>query len=371
MALIQYITRIQFGSDSIKLLKSELAGLQISSPLLVTDNGIREAGILDNICELISDFNYQVYDQTPENPTEEALNQCLKIYREADCDGIIALGGGSPIDLAKAVALINSHGGVFSDYNVKTGGSDKIRRVTPHVAVPTAAGTGAEVGRACVMTTNDGRKTVATSLNMVAHAVICDPLLTLKLPSCLTAATGIDALSHGLEAFVSNAYNPPAQAIALDCIARAGNNLVKAYKNPGDLEARTEMMMAALEGGMSLQRGLGAVHAMSNPIGELGIHHGTINGVLLPYVIRYNESSANKHYDEIKNAIGIDPAQDLADWLRELLAELDFPKTLTELGVNRDLISDLAGKAAKDHLSATNPRPMNAKDYEYLLLQAL
>ncbi len=371
MALIQYITKIQFSCGSVQLLPSELNDLRIRKPLLVTDTGIRAAGILDRTIDLLTGYKYQIFDGTPENPSEKALNQCLEIYLQGKCDGIIALGGGSPIDLAKAIALIVSHGGKFSDYSVKTGGSNKIKRVAPHIAIPTAAGTGAEVGRACVMTTNDGRKTIATSLNMVAHAVICDPELTVKLPPRMTAATGIDALSHGFEVYVSNAYNPPAQAIALDCIKRAGRNLVKAFRNNGDLEARTEMMMAALEGGMVLQRGLGAAHAMSNPIGELGIHHGTINGVLLPHVIRYNENYTGDLYSDIKQAVGVKKNEDLADWLTELLIELELPTTLSELGITFGQIVELADKASKDHLSATNPRPMTAKDYEVLLKQAL
>lgn len=371
MALIQYITRIQFGFGSIETLSKELNLLEIHNLLLVTDKGIRSSGILDRVLGQMNGFDYQVFDDTPGNPNEAALNLCLEMYRDSRCDGIIALGGGSPIDLAKAVALLVSQGGVFADYNVKTGGSARIKRVNPHIAIPTAAGTGAEVGRASVLTTNDGRKTVASSLNMVAHSVICDPELTVGLPPKMTAATGIDAFSHGLEAYVSHAYNPPAQAISLDCVSRAGKNLLRVFREGNNMAARSEMMMAALEGGMSLQRGLGAIHAMSNPIGELGFHHGTINGVLLPHVIRYNRDFIGSLYSNIKKAIGLPEHTEFEDFIADLVEQLELPSTLRELGVESKQIKELAEKAALDHLSATNPRPMEVKDYEFLLNEAM
>ncbi len=371
MALIQYITRIQFDCGAVKLLPSELDLLGMKKPLLVTDAGIRAAGILDKIVGLMGNYDFEVFDGTPENPDEEALRQCLDIYNKKQLDGVIALGGGSPIDLAKAVALLVSHGGKFSDYGVQTGGSEKIGKVLPHIAIPTAAGTGAEIGRACVMTTDDGRKTIAVNLNMVASAVICDPELTLGLPPKMTAATGMDALTHGIEVYVSNNYNPPAQAIALDCVRRASRNLVKAYKNGSDIEARKEMMMAALEGGLCLQKVLGALHAMSAPLGEFGIHHGTVNGILLPHVLRYNESHCGELYLDLKKAVGIDPDSRLDGWAEDLLKKLDLPTTLRELGIESKHIPELAEKSAKDHLSASNPRPMTPEDYKILLHQAM
>ena len=187
----------------------------------MTDAGIATAGILQRVLDAAGAIRAAVYDGTTENPNESSLDACLAIWRNEGCDGLIALGGGSPIDPSKALALIVSHGGNFADYVVGTRGSEKIGHVAPQIAIPTAAGTGAEVGRACVMTLCDGRKTVAVNLDLVADTVICDPELTLSLPPRLTAATGIDALSHGIETTLSPAEKPPAAAIALGCIGRA------------------------------------------------------------------------------------------------------------------------------------------------------
>ena len=220
MALIQYLSRIHFDYGAISVLGREISRLGIRCPLLVTDKGIAATGILDWALDAASPFTPELYDGTTENPTEDSLQECLEMWNDRGCDGLIALGGGSPIDLSKAIALIASHGGSLADYSVKSGSSGLIGKIAPQIAVPTAAGTGAEVGRACVMTLQDGSKSVAVNLNLVADAVICDPELTVTLPPRLTAATGIDALSHGIETILSPLENPPAEAIAFDCVAR-------------------------------------------------------------------------------------------------------------------------------------------------------
>jgi alcohol dehydrogenase class IV len=274
------------------------------------------------------------------------------------------------MDLGKAVALLASQGGSFSDYNVKTGGSAAIRRVLPHVAIPTAAGTGAEIGRACVLTTDDGRKTVVVNLEMVAHSIICDPELTLTSPAWLTAATGIDALSHGIETFLSPNFNPPAEAIALDCITRITGNIERATSKGDDLGARTEMLMAALEGGMALQKGLGSAHAMATPLGELHLHHGTLIGVLLPHVLTFNAPAVPEKMARIKQAANLSGDIDLGGWLQSLVRRLGLPTSLHEMGVDRGVLPEIAAKANLDHLSATNPRQVNEADYMNLLTAA-
>ncbi len=371
MALIQYITRIQFDFGAISLLGEETARLGLTRPLIVTDPGVAEAGILDRAMQALKPIEPIVFAETPENPTEAALRTCLELWRSEGCDGAIAIGGGSCLDLSKAAALLISHGGAFGDYGVKTGGSERIGPVAPHLAVPTAAGTGAEVGRAAVMTLDDGRKTAAVNLNMVAGAVICDPELTFSLPPRLTAATGIDALSHGIEAWLTPVENPPAGAIALDCVRRAAANLRAAVEDGGNRSARWEMMMAALMGGLALQKGLGSVHAMSHPLGELHLHHGTLNAVLLPHVLRFNAPVSAEKYAMLRQAIGLEPDADIAEWIEMLNAAIGMPKTLSELGVDPKLIPDLADKASKDHLSATNPRPADVSDYDALLRAAM
>ncbi len=371
MPLIQYLSRISFDSGAIATLGDEISRLGLERPLLVTDEGIAAAGILERALDAAKPSEPVVYDGTTENPTEQSLLECQEIWKDKGCDGVIALGGGSPIDLAKAVALLTSHGGNLADYSVKTGGSERIGRVSPQIAVPTAAGTGAEVGRASVMSLLDGSKCVAVNLNMVADTVICDPDLTLSLPPRLTAATGIDALSHGVETYCSTWENPPAAAIGLDAVRRAVRWLPAAVEDGADRQARREMMMAALMGGMCLQKALGGAHAMATPLGELHLHHGTLIGVLLPHVLRFNEGWADAAYADLRTAMNVPDPVELHDWMTGFVKGIGLPTTLGALGVERTMLPEIAEKAARDHLSATNPRPAVSGDYLNLLTEAM
>lgn len=371
MPLIQYLSRIQFDFGAIGTLADEISRLGMRRPLLVTDKGVANAGLLQMALDAAGPHDPVVYDGTTENPTEASLLECLALWRDNGCDGLIALGGGSPIDLAKAIALLTSHGGALADYNVKTGGSERIGKVSTQIAIPTTAGTGAEVGRACVMSLLDGSKSVAVNLNLVADTVICDPELTLTLPPHLTAATGIDALSHGIETTMSPWVNPPAGAIALDCVRRAAKWLPVAVEDGSNRQARWEMMMGALEGGMCLQKALGGAHAMATPLGELKLHHGALVGVLLPHILRFNKDHAGPAIADIRGAAEVPEGQPIDDWMHRFLLRIGLPTSLGALGVTPEVLPEIAEKAAKDHLSATNPRPAMASDYLALLQEAL
>jgi len=371
MPTITYLTRIEFDFGAIAGLGMEIERLGLKRPLLVTDKGIAGAGILQRVLDAAAPSAPVLYDGTTENPTEQSLLDCLDIWQDKGCDGVIALGGGSPIDLAKAVALLTSHGGKLADYNVKTGGSAKIGKVSPQIAIPTAAGTGAEVGRACVMSLLDGSKIVAVNLNMIADLVICDPELTLSLPPRLTAATGIDALSHGVETYCSTWDNPPAAAIGLEAVRRAARWLPIAVENGADRAARWEMMMASLMGGMCLQKALGGAHAMATPLGELHLHHGTLIGILLPHILRFNQGYADAAYADLAQAMKVPSGMDLHDWMSGFVAGIGLPTTLSALGVDGSRLPAIAEKAALDHLSATNPRPATAADYLSILQGAM
>lgn len=371
MALISYLTRILFDFGALDALPGELARHGIGRPLLVTDRGVGAAGLVEKAAKTIEAGRPTIFDETPGNPTEAALQSALALYRANDCDGIIAMGGGSCLDLGKAAALLLHQGGSFADYEVSGGGSARIEGTIPWIAIPTAAGTGAEVGRAASLTLANGHKVAAVSLKMVPASVICDPELTLSLPSFLTAATGMDALSHGIEAFVSSRVNPPAEAIALDCVRRVAGNLEGAVADAGNRQARWEMMMGALMGGMSLQKGLGAVHAMAHPLGELDLHHGTINAVVMPAVLRFNEQAAPEKYARLREAAGLPAGADLAGWIEDLNERIAMPAGLGAMGVTDDLIPGLAEAAAKDNLGTTNPRPASAGDYEAMLREAM
>ena len=366
MALISYMSRIQFDFGALRLLPEELGLLGVKRPLLVTDAGVRSAGLAERVLASLGGVP-PVFEDTPSNPTEAAAEAALALHRAHGCDGVVALGGGSAIDLAKGVALLATHPGSLGDYGVRGGGSARIGEIAPVLAIPTTAGTGAEVGRAATLTLRSGRKIACVSPGLIPKTAICDPELTLSLPPMMTAATGMDALSHGIESYLSSGINPPAAAIALDCVERAGRWIERAVAHGEDREVRWQMLMAALEGGLTFQKGLGAVHAAGHPLGALGYHHGTLNAILLPPVLRFNAPAVPEKIARLKAALCLTPGDDLADWTEQLTRRIGLPTRLSELGLDPVLIPDLAEEASHEHLSETNPRPATTADYRRIL----
>jgi alcohol dehydrogenase class IV len=377
MALINYLTRIQFDFGSLKLLPDELRALGVNRPLIVTDPGVVRAGIVEKLrAVLTATVSLAVFDNTPANPTEAAAKLALAAYQQGDCDGVIGLGGGSALDLAKAVALWASHGGdSLAPYTLVEGGVSRIRAdIAPVVAIPTTAGTGSEVGRGAVIVLDDGRKLALISPHMIPKLALCDPELTLGLPAQVTAGTGMDAIAHCIETFLAPAINPPAEAIALDGLTRAWHHLEQAVKDGNNREARWNMMMAAMEGAMAFQKGLGAVHALSHPLGALkspSLHHGTLNAIFLPPVIRFNAPAVGDKINRLARIMGCrEHADAVADAVAQLNARIGLPASLSAMGVTENLLDPIADQAPRDHCHLTNPRKPTREDYRALLQQA-
>ena len=373
MHLITYLTRVQFGAGALGLLRDELALAGVTRPMIVTDRGVVAAGLIERV-EAAGLGPVPVFDACPENPTEAAARAGLAFLREHDADGVVGVGGGSPIDLAKAVSLLATHQGPLESYAAINGGTPRITDAKPPViAVPTTAGTGTEVGRAALITLGDGRKLGIISPHMIPRAALCDPELTLGLPSRLTAATGMDAVTHCIETYLSPRFNPPADAIALDGLSRAVRSIAEATRG-ASLHARTEMMMAALEGGMTFQKGLGAVHGLSHALGglhALRLHHGTLNAVLLPAVLRFNGPAIEPRLPALREAMGLAEDADVAEAIIGLTRSLGLPTRLSEMGVRAEHLAGMGKAALRDHSTATNPRSIEAADYDRLLAESL
>src|SRR3954452_4531052 len=294
MALISYITQVQLDFGALSLLPQELERAGIGKPLVVTDAGVRAAGLLDRTLAALAGRAQAVFDATPSNPTERAVRAAAELYRSEGCDGLVAIGGGSSIDLAKGVAIAATHPGPLTTYATIEGGSPRIsERVAPLIAIPTTAGTGSEVARGAIVIVDDGRKLGFHSWHLVPKAAICDPELTLGLPPFLTAATGMDAIAHCMETFMAPAVNPPADGIALDGLERAWANIERATRDGADRDARFHMMSASMQGAMAFQKGLGCVHSLSHSLGGANpkLHHGTLNALFLPAVVQFNASA--------------------------------------------------------------------------------
>ncbi len=378
MALIYYVTQVQLDFGAVKLLKQECERVGISRPLVVTDAGVRAAGVLQRALDALAGLEVAVFDQTPSNPNEAAVRAAAAMYRAQRCDGLVAVGGGSAIDCAKGVAIAATHEGPLVHYATIEGGSPRItERVAPLIAVPTTAGTGSEVARGAILIVDDGRKLGFHSWHIVPKAAICDPELTLGLPAGLTAATGMDAIAHCMETFMAAAFNPPADGIALDGLARGWAHIERATRNGADREARLNLMSASMQGAMAFQKGLGCVHSLSHSLGgaDPRLHHGTLNAMFLPAVVKFNAEAPSVRQDRrlerMAQAMGLASASDIPLAIQDMNARLGLPSGLGAMGVTPALFPRVIEGALADHCHKTNPRVASAQDYEAMLAESL
>ena len=378
MALIYYVTQIQFEFGAIKLLKQECERVGISRPLIVTDAGVKAAGVLQKALDALPGMSVTVFDQTPSNPTEAAVRAAAEVYKAHGCDGLIAVGGGSAIDCAKGVAIAATHEGPLTVYATIEGGSPRITdRVAPLIAVPTTSGTGSEVARGAIIIVDDGRKLGFHAWFLVPKAAICDPELTLGLPAHLTAATGMDAIAHCMETFMAPAFNPPADGIALDGLARGWAHIEPATRDGTDREARLNMMSASMQGAMAFQKGLGCVHSLSHSLGGVDprLHHGTLNAMFLPAVVRFNSAAESiqkeQRLQRMAHAMGLASISAIPEAIQEMNARLGLPTGLAAMGVREDQFDKVIAGAMADHCHKTNPRLATADDYRNMLVQSM
>jgi hypothetical protein len=378
MALIYYVTQIQFERGAVRLLKQECERVGMTRPLIVTDPGVKAAGVLQKALDALPGLPVAVFDQTPSNPTEAAVRAAVAAYHANQCDGLIAVGGGSAIDCAKGVAIAATHEGPLTHYATIEGGSPRItERVAPLIAVPTTSGTGSEVARGAIIIVDDHRKLGFHSWNLVPKAAICDPELTLGLPPLLTAATGMDAIAHCMETFMSAAFNPPADGIALDGLERGWSSIARATQDGSDREARLNMMSASMQGAMAFQKGLGCVHSLSHSLGGVNprLHHGTLNAMFLPAVVTFNAVAESvqkdRRMDRMAHAMGLTSGSDIPQAIRDMNARLGLPTGLAAMGVERSQFDDIIKGAMADHCHKTNPRIATPEEYRDMLEQSL
>ncbi len=374
IAEMSYPTRVVFGPGALQRLPAQVDRLQIQRPLVVCDPGVVKAGLVQRVYELLKQHGaaYHVFDQVQLNPTEQDAFDGLAAYRKGRCDGIVAIGGGSPLDAAKLIQLLVTHEPPLSRYDDAAGGDRFVRDdLPPLIAIPTTAGTGSEVSRSGVVTLKDtGRKTVIFSPSLMPKAAICDPELTVGLPPGPTAATGMDAFTHCLESYVAGALHPLADALAIDGIERVARSLPKAVREGSDLAARSDMMIAAMEGAMAFQKGLGACHALAHALTPIcGLHHGLANAIVLPAVMEFNRDACTAQLARVAVAMGDNPlaqpevlAASAIDRVRILSAEIGIPQRLRDAGARDEDLPLVAKKAFQDASHQTNPRRCTEED---------
>jgi len=352
-------TTIRFGAGTIERLPDEAATLGMHKSLIVTDAGFSRTKAFERVRALLPDA--PIYTGIDPNPTEKNVLDGRAFYQQHGCDGVIGIGGGSPIDAAKAIRLKVTHSLDLAEYDDNIGGDAKITgNIPPYIAIPTTAGTGSEVGRSTVITiAKTNRKTVIFSPHLIPSVSIVDPELTLDLPPHITAGTGMDAFTHNVEAYLSKGFQPICDAIALGGAKLASENLPRVMQQPHDVEARGNMLMASMMGAIAFQKGLGATHSLAHPLSsEFGMHHGTANAVLLPAVLEWNRESVAGRLEDLRKDLGSDPV----DRVRELNRLCGIAPRLRDYGIPEGALEMLAGKAIEDGCHQLNPRPCTRED---------
>lgn len=372
-----YPTPIRFGIDRVKELSLFIDELKISNPLIVTDPQFREVdqfkGIIDSLNN--SNKNYSIFSEIKGNPTGTNIRDGVDVFLKNKNDGVIAIGGGSSLDAGKAVAFMSKQKEniwYFEDIgdNWTKAIIDNLPKV---IAIPTTAGTGSETGRASLIVDEETyTKKIIFHPTMLPDLVVLDPSLTISLPKHLTAATGMDALAHCLEAYCSNNFHPMAHGIALEGIKIIKENLVTAYNDPGNIEARAKMLVSSMMGSTAFQKGLGAIHSLSHPINAVNdVHHGLSNAIFMPYVLKFNQSQIEERIFFLSKYIDLENQSfdGFLQWILDLRKQLAIPHTLKDLNINFDF-DKLSKMALVDPSTSTNPLDLNEDDMKALYISS-
>lgn len=374
MAQMNYLTQCTFDFGALAQLPKILKAHGVARPFVVTDPGLKANGLLDTLLAALAEPPAGVFTDTPANPTESASEQAAAAYRASGADGIIAFGGGSSMDLAKAMGLMVTHEGPFERLGGSQRGMRHITKIPPLIAVPTTAGTGSEVSPGAVVILNNGRKETFVSAFLVPVAAVCDPELTLGLPPFLTAATGMDAMTHCIEAVLTPVVHPPAEAIGLDGAERINTWIERAVKDGSDRDARWHMMMGSFQGALAFAKGLGAVHGLSHALGrihELKLHHGTLNAVILPHSLAMIGDAQPEKFARLRRALGLGANGDLPQAISDLNARIGLPASLSAMGVTEAHWPSTRDYAVSDLATLSNAIPFDGEKYDELFKRAL
>jgi len=377
-------TTIHFGTGARKLVAEHLAAQGLERPLIVTDRGIAPLPLLTKFVAELHPLEVAVYSEIWGNPVKSQVDNGVAAFREHRADSIIGLGGGAALDVAKAIALMATHRGDVLEYAWDHPHVRPIEHDLPHfIALPTTAGTGSEVGRSSVISDDKTHiKKIIFSPMLLAKAVFADPELTLDLPPHITAATGMDALTHNVESYLSPAYHPLCDGIALEGARIAAKALRTAVREPHNIDARSDMLMASMMGAIAFQKDLGAVHSCAHALSTIAdLHHGLANGIMIDHVMRFNLSAASAKMAELAHVVGVAKhteeasAASFIDWLSALKRDLAIPATLSAYEAKRPVtktdIPALVEVAINDTCHQTNPRPCTRADFERIFAEAI
>jgi alcohol dehydrogenase class IV len=365
-------TPIRFGVGVIDELPGWLQAQGWKRPLIVSDKAVTQLPFFKKIIADLekNHLSPTVYSGISKNPVESDVLAGVEHFHKEKCDGVIGLGGGASLDVARAIVLKAFHGRPLFDYDDALGGDKYVtEKVPPFVTVPTTSGTGSEVGRSTVIAENTShKKRILFSPRLIANRVFADPALTVDLPAGVTAATGMDALTHNVEAFLSKGVSPLCDGIAVEAIRLISESIVTATKKPQDLEARGKMMIASLMGAVAFQKGLGIIHSMAHPLSTVfDTHHGLANAVMMPYGLEFNQEVSADRYRYLEKIVG---TGSFIQWVRGLNAELSIPSTLKEMKLDAGKIQQLSDLAIDDVCHQCNPKTVTRADFETIFKKA-